>query len=55
MFISGNIEIKGLDLELYVVYGNQPYDKIKVYDSINEVSFTIEGRKNVINWLEMND
>ncbi len=55
VFISGNIEMKDIDLELYVVYGDQPYDKIKVYDSINEVNFTIEGRKNVINWLEMND
>jgi 3-deoxy-D-arabino-heptulosonate 7-phosphate (DAHP) synthase len=55
VFISGNIEIDGMDLELYVVKGDQPYDRIEVYDSINEVNFTIEGKENVINWLEMND
>ena len=55
VFISGNMEIKGIDLELYVVYGDQPYDKLRIYDSINEVNFTVEGKKNVINWLEMND
>lgn len=55
VFINGNINMNGVDLELFVVYGDQPYNKIKVYDSINEVNFTINGKKNVINWLEMND
>ncbi len=55
VFINGNMNLTGVDLELFVVYGDQPYDKIKVYDSINEVSFTINGKKNVINWLEMNE
>ncbi len=55
VFINGNINMKGIDLELFVVYADQPYDKIKVYDSINEVNFTINGKKNVINWLEMNE
>lgn len=55
VFINGNISMKGIDLELYVVYGDQPYNKIRVYDSINETNFTIEGKANVINWLEMND
>ena len=55
VFINGNISRIGLDLELFVVYGDQPYNKIKVYDSINETTFTIAGRSNVINWLEMND
>lgn len=54
-FISGNMNMKGIDLELYVVYGDQPYDKIKIYDSINEVNFTISGKEKVIDWLEMND
>jgi hypothetical protein len=55
VFISGNIEVRGIDLELYVVYGDQPYNEIRVYDSINEVNFTITGKKKVIDWLEMND
>ncbi|MHC4314762.1 MAG: hypothetical protein ACYSW3_20125 [Planctomycetota bacterium] len=55
VFINGNINLKGIDLELFVVYADQPYDKIRVYDSINEVNFKINGKANVINWLEMND
>jgi hypothetical protein len=55
VFICGNIEMKGIDLQLYVVYGDQPYNKIKVYDSINETTFTIEGKANVVEWFEMND
>lgn len=55
VFINGNINMKEIDLELFVVYGDQPYDTIKVYDSINDVTFTIKGKANVINWLEMND
>ncbi len=55
VFINGNINMTGIDLELFVVYADQPYDKIRVYDSINEANFTIEGKKNVINWFEMND
>ncbi len=55
VFINGNINMSDVDLELFVVYGDQPYDSIKVYDSINEATFTINGKKNVINWLEMND
>ncbi len=54
VFISGNMSMKGIDLELYVVYGDHPYDKIKVYDSINETTFMIRGKENVIDWLEMN-
>ncbi len=53
VFISGNLSMKEIDLELYVVYGDQPYDVLKVYDSINEVYFTIRGREAVIKWLEM--
>ncbi len=55
VFISGNISMNGIDLELYVVYGDQPYNKIRVFDSINEINFTIEGREKIIHWLEMND
>lgn len=55
VFINGNMEMKGIDLELYVVYGDQPYDRLRIYDSINEANFVIEGKENVINWLEMND
>jgi hypothetical protein len=54
VFVSGNISMNGVDLELYVVYGDQPYEKIRVFDSINEVTFTITGKQNVIDWLEMN-
>ncbi len=55
VFINGNMNMKGINLELFVVYGDHPYDKIKVYDSINEVTFMIKGKANVIDWLEMND
>ncbi len=55
VFINGNINMKGIDLELFVVYADQPYDTIRVYDSINEANFTIKGKRNVINWFEMND
>lgn len=55
VFISGNMNMKEIELELFVVYGDQPYDTINVYDSINETTFTIKGKANVINWLEMND
>lgn len=55
VFINGNMNLTEVDLELFVVYGDQPYDKIRVYDFINEVTFTISGKKNVIDWLEMND
>lgn len=55
VFINGNMGMKGIDLELFVVYGDQPYNEIKVFDSINETTFTIEGKENVIDWFEMND
>ena len=57
MVINGNLNMHfaEIDLELFVVYGDQPYNKIIVYDFINEAIFSINGKKNVINWLEMND
>ncbi len=53
-FLVSNMNTEGIDFELYIVYGDQPYNEIRVYDFINEVYFTITGKKNVIKWLEMN-
>jgi hypothetical protein len=50
---SADNTFKNITFELYVVYADQPYDKLKVYDAINEVYFTIVGRGRVIDWLEM--
>jgi hypothetical protein len=52
-FAAGNSSNIGIDLEVFVVYGDQPYHKIKVYDMMKNRSFTIEGRSKVIKWLEM--
>lgn len=52
-FAAGNSSNIGIDLEVYVVYGDQPYNKLKVCDQISGSTFTIAGRSKVISWLEM--
>jgi hypothetical protein len=42
-----------VSFELYVVYADEPYDRLKVYDALNEVYFNVVGRQRVIDWLEM--
>jgi hypothetical protein len=54
VFIIANRLIKGIDFEIYIVRGDQPYDEIEVYDLITYKSVKIVGKKNVIEWLEMN-
>ncbi len=54
VFIIANRLIKGIDFEIYIVRGDQPYDEIKVYDLIKHKSVKIVGKENVIQWLEMN-
>lgn len=44
---------KNIVFELYVVYADEPYDKLRVFDAINQVYFNIVGRQRVIDWLEM--
>jgi 3-deoxy-D-arabino-heptulosonate 7-phosphate (DAHP) synthase len=53
VFHQGNSSNIGIDLELYVVYGDQPYNKLRICDQINGKTFTIKGRSRVIKWLEM--
>jgi hypothetical protein len=54
VFIIANRLIKGIDFELFIVKGDQPYDEIEAYDLINHKSITITGKENVVAWLEMN-
>jgi hypothetical protein len=44
---------KNIVFELYVVYADEPYDKLRVFDAINSIYFNIVGRQRVIDWLEM--
>jgi 3-deoxy-D-arabino-heptulosonate 7-phosphate (DAHP) synthase len=54
-FAAGNSSNIGIDLELYIVYGDQPYTKLRVDDLIKNITFNITGRSKVIQWLEMSD
>lgn len=54
VFIIANRLIKGIDFEICIVKGDQPYNEIEVYDVIKQKSVKITGRENVIQWLEMN-
>ncbi len=54
VFIIANRFINGIDFELFIVKGDQPYNEIEAYDMINHKSIMITGKANVVAWLEMN-
>ncbi|MCP4989365.1 MAG: hypothetical protein GY928_25900 [Colwellia sp.] len=54
-FKHSNTQSGYFEFQLYVVNADQPYNQLDVFDWIDKKRFTVEGRKNVINWLEMND
>jgi hypothetical protein len=43
----------GIDLELFLVTGSQPYDKLHIVDMMKEESFEVSGKESVIKWLNM--
>jgi hypothetical protein len=53
VFIDAGMSNFAVDFQLYVVYGDQPYNELRIFDSINQTTFEIKGRQQVIDWLEM--